>query len=279
MRIRLPQRLLQRRRRFRDRTVLVTGAAGGLGRALVERFSRAGARVGAVDVDADALRRAEESWRDPGRDDLATAVATAVADLRNEGAVRRAVAEIEDRLGPVHALVNNAGISHIEAFAADQAGAVRRVMEVNYLGAVHATAACFDSVVEQRGLFVAVSSVAGFAPLVGRTGYAASKHALHGFFDTLRLELRGTGAGVLLVAPSYVATGIRRHQEVDDDDAGVRDEAAPEMVADCIVRAAERGRRFLPIGRVARISWWLRRWCPRLYERLMLRSMEGPMGG
>lgn len=258
---------------FAGRTVLVTGAAGGLGKALVERFGQAGASVGALDVREDELDQAAAGWRDAGLN-----VETAVADCTDEGQVRDAVSQVEGALGLIYCAVNNAGITHIQDFAADQATHVKRVMNVNFQGAVHVTAACFDSVKRQRGLFVTISSVAGFAPLLGRTGYCASKHALHGFFDTLRLELRDTGAGVLMVCPSYIATGIRRDLDLESGDKarriGVRDEATPEAVAEKIVQAAEQGRRLLTVGRVGRVSWLLRRWLPGLYERLMIRSMN-----
>lgn len=261
------------RRSFDGRTVLVTGAAGGLGKALVERFGRAGARVGALDVREDELRNVSEGWREAGLD-----VVTAVADCTDEDQVREAVASVERALGPIYCVVNNAGITHIQDFAPDQAAHVKRVMDVNFQGAVHVTAACFDGVRQHQGQFLTISSVAGFAPLVGRTGYCASKHALHGFFETLRLELRDTAAGVLMVCPSYIATGIRRDLALESPDnaqtVGVRDEATPESVADQIVRAAESDRRFLAVGRVGRMAWLLRRWLPRLYERLMLRSMS-----
>lgn len=261
------------RREFSGRTVLVTGAAGGLGKALVERFGETGAKVGALDVREDELRQAADGWRDAG-----LTVETAVADCTDEDQVREAVSRVEHTLDPIYCVVNNAGITHIHDFAADQAAHVKRVMDVNFQGAVHVTAACFDSVRSEQGLFVAISSVAGFAPLLGRTGYCASKHALHGFFDTLRLELRDTGAGVLLVCPSYIATGIRRDLDLETDSQaqriGVRDEATPEAVADQIVRAAERDRRLLAVGRVGRVSHLLRRWLPGLYERLMIRSMS-----
>lgn len=261
------------RRSFAGRTVVITGAAGGLGKALVERFGRAGARIGAIDVREDALLQAAEDWR---RSQIR--VETAVADCTDEQQVGVAAARIERVLGQIYCVVNNAGITHVQDFAPDQTRQVKRLMDVNFHGAVHATAACWDSVVRHEGLFVTISSVAGFAPLLGRTGYCASKHALHGFFDTLRLELRGSGAGVLMVCPSFIATGIRRHLDLEPTDdgrrLGVRDEATPESVADQIFRAARRDRRLLVVGRVGRAARVLRRWLPGLYERLMIRSMR-----
>lgn len=257
------------RRQFAGRTVIITGAAGGLGKALVERFGRDGARVGAIDVRETELLQSAKQWHKER-----IRFETAIADCTDEEQLKAAVGELEHLLGQIYCVINNAGITHIENFGPDQAPHVRRVMEVNFLGAVYAAAASFESVARQGGLFVTISSVAGFAPLLGRAGYCASKHALHGFFDTLRLELRDTGAGVLMVCPSFIATGIRHGQRVEDESVGVRDEATPEAVADLIYRAARRDRRFLAVGRVGRVARILQRWLPRLYERLMIRSVR-----
>ena len=244
------------RRSFEGKTVVVTGAAGGLGKALSERFARAGARVGGVDVDAGA------------------AIEIAVADLADEAAAFAAFDQLRRQLGPIDVLIANAGITRVKRFAAGESAAVRRVMEVNFLGAVHATAAAIDDLVARRGLIVAVSSVAGFAPLLGRSGYSASKHALHGFFDTLRAELHGTGVDVLVVCPSFIATGIRERSGGRLDRA-VGGEDSPEAVAEKIFAAAVRRQRFLATGRLGKLSFWVHRFAPRLYETLMRRSIGG----
>ncbi len=254
------------RRNFEGKTVIVTGAARGLGRALCRRFGAAGARVGGLDVAAGELTATFDALAAEG-----VTAASAVCDLVDEAATCSAVGRLREAFGPVDALIANAGVTHVRRFAAGEAAAVRRVTEINFFGAVHAVAAAFDDLVDRRGLIVAVSSVAGYAPLSGRTGYAASKHAVEGFFATLRAELHGTGAGVLVVRPSFIATSI------GDSGGGRRTfgaEDRPEDVAEAIFRAACRGRRHLATGRVGRLSWWLQRASPRLYEALMRRTMD-----
>lgn len=263
------------KRDYQGKVVLITGAAAGLGRALSQRFARAGARIGGLDVDSQGLRALKAELEASG-----TAVAVEVCDLTDGEAVGRSIEALRRALGPIDVLVNNAGITHIAAFGPNQAEAVNRVMRVNYEGTVHATAACYEDIVANRGQIAAISSVAGFAPLLGRTGYCASKHALHGFFDTLRLELRHTGVNVLVVCPSYIATGIRQTQEgtdaigQDGRSRVVGQEATPETVAEAIYRAASSNRRQVAVGRVGWIASWLRRLAPRLYERMMLRRVR-----
>ncbi|GMV46147.1 MAG: hypothetical protein AMXMBFR66_15450 [Pseudomonadota bacterium] len=263
-------------RDFAGRVVVVTGAAGGLGRALVDAFAAAGAQVAALDRDAALLRQA---------DFAAAAVRRLVCDVADEADCRRALAEVRDAWGGIDVLVNNAGITHRSAFAATRPEVIRRVMAVNFFGALHCTHAALDDLVARRGLVVAVSSVAGFAPLVARTGYAASKHALHGFFDSLRSELEPLGVEVLLVCPAFIRTGIDKNALGGDGtpvrhaQAIVGRRATPEAVAAKIVRAAARGRRLLLPDRVSRLAWWVSRLAPRWYARQMARRLGAELRG
>ena len=265
------------RREFRDKVAVVTGAAGGLGRAIAARFAAAGARVALLDRDAAAVEAAAAG--------LGQAALGLACDVGDAAQCERALSRAAAALGPVHVLVNNAGISHRSGFAATDPAVIRRVMEVNFFGAVNCTRAALDDLARTRGLIVTISSVAGFSPLIARTGYAASKHALHGFFDSLRTEVAGHGIDVLLVCPAFVATGIERNA-LAGDGAPVRHaqqvvgaRAAPEAVADEIYRAARRGRRLLLHGRTAVLAWWVSRFAPALYARVMARRLRAEMRG
>jgi short-subunit dehydrogenase len=152
-------------------------------------------------------------------------------------------------------------------------------MAVNFFGAVHGTLAALDSLCARHGQIITISSIAGFSPLVGRTAYAASKHALHGFFDSLRSELRTEGVDVMLVCPSFIATGIERAALGGDGQPAAAPrrttgaEAAPDEVASLILNAARRRRRLCLPATTSRLAWWLSRIAPTLYERLMLRRV------
>jgi short-subunit dehydrogenase len=260
------------KRSYDGKTVIVTGAARGLGAALCRRFAAAGARIGGVDLLTEELDATRDAVRSAG----ATMAAASGVDLGDEAATVAAIERLRGELGSVDVLIANAGITRVHEFGAEEAAAIRRVMEVNFQGAVHATAACFDDLVARRGQIVVISSVAGFAPLALRSGYSASKHALHGFFETLRAELRDDGVGVLLVCPSFLATAIG-----DTAGSGSRQrrplggEAAPEEVAERVFRAAAAGRRHLVTGLVGKASYWVRRLAPWLYELVMRRTMGG----
>ncbi len=252
---------------FGDRHILITGGAAGLGAALGQVLGAQGARIGILD-----LQQAKIDEHVGALQHLGVQAAGEVADVRDAAAVQAAVARLEQALGPVHILINNAGITLIERFHSQQAAAATKLVDVNLNGAINCTAACLDSIVAHRGAIVALSSVLGFAPLLGRTAYCASKHGLHGFFDTLRLELRDTGVQVMLVCPSFIRTGIRQAYSAGDSQAApIGEQASPESVATQIATGLRGGKRQLHIGRVSVLARWIMRLSPRLYEALMLR--------
>jgi NAD(P)-dependent dehydrogenase (short-subunit alcohol dehydrogenase family) len=257
---------------------VISGAAGGLGRALALRFGRAGSRIVALDRDAEALQRL--------RQDMATAGGEVLAlpcDVTDEQGCAAAVAAAVDRFGRIDTVISNAGISHRSPFEMTATAVLRRVMDVNLFGAIHLTRPSLPALRQSRGLIVAISSVAGYAPLIARTGYAASKHAMHGFFESLRTEVAADGIDVMLVCPSFIATGIDRNALGPDGRAArhaqevVGRRLQPDAVAERILRGCERRQRLLLIGRTARAAWWVSRLAPALYERLMARRLRGEM--
>jgi NAD(P)-dependent dehydrogenase (short-subunit alcohol dehydrogenase family) len=266
------------RRHFADAAVVISGAGNGLGRALALRFARAGSRTVLLDRDATAVRDVAREIEASGGASLAIP-----CDVTDEAACAASVSAAAERHGRIDVLVNNAGITHRSAFEATQTDVLRRVMDVNFFGAVHLTRAALPHLKRSRGLVIALSSVAGYTPLIARTGYAASKHALHGFLESLRTEVEPDGVGVLLACPSFVATGIDRnalgptggpatHRQIV-----VGRRLQPEAVAERIFGAAARNRRQVLIGRTAHAAWWVSRFAPTLYARLMARRLRDEM--
>ena len=266
------------RRSFTGATVLVTGAGGGLGRAIALRFAAAGARIAALDRDAAGVESLRAELQSLGSECIALP-----CDVTDPAACDRAITAAVLNLGRLDVLVNNAGISHRSGFAATELSVIRRVMDVNFFGAVNCTKAALPHLLRRRGLIVAISSVAGYTPLIGRTGYAASKHAMHGFFESLRTEVAPRGVDVMMVCPSFVATRIDRNAlgadggPVKHAQLTVGRRISAEAAAARIFIAAGRSRRLLLIGNTAQIAWWVSRMAPRLYERLMARRLRGEL--
>lgn len=267
-----------RRRSFAGAVIAISGGGSGLGRALAGRYAARGATVALLDRDVAAARDAALALeRSAGR---ALAIE---CDVTSTQQCVDAIAATVRECGRLDGLVNNAGISHRSAFARTDLDVLRRVIEVNLHGAIQLTHAALPHLVAARGTIVAISSVAGYTPLVARTAYAASKHGLHGFFGSLRAELGPAGVDVLVACPSFVATGIERNAlggrggTAGHAQVVVGPRLAADAVAERIVDASERGRREIRIGRTAHAAWWLHRLAPAVYERIMARRLREEM--
>ena len=265
-------------RDFLGKVVVITGAAGGLGRALARAFAAAGARIAALDRDVAGVEALAAELRGEGRQTLGLA-----CDVTDAAACERAMGEVIRNWGRIDVLINNAGITHRSAYRRTDPAVIRRVMEVNFFGSIHCTRAALDALLESRGLIIVISSVAGFAPLIARTGYAAAKHALHGFFESLRTELADDGVGVLMVCPSFIATGIDRNALGGDGQPArhgqqiVGARAQAEDIAAAILHAAGNGKHLLLPGRMAKLAWWVSRLAPGYYARAMARRLRAEM--
>ena len=266
------------KRDFRDRVVVITGAAGGIGKALSRRFARAGARLGLTDVDLQGVKALCEELAAEGADCFGLGL-----DVTDEAACHQAMDSVVKKFGRLDVLINNAGITHRSAFARTASKVYSRVMAVNYFGSLYCTQAALDYLIEQKGLIIVISSIAGFSPLLGRTGYAASKHALHGLFGSLRAELREEGVGVTIVCPGFTATNI--YKSALDSDGGLTSHpqstvgapASPESVAEAVFRAATRGKRLLILSAVGRLTRILNKFFPDFYERKMARTLRSEL--
>lgn len=257
-----------------ERVVVITGAAGGIGRALAHRFAEADWRLALLDLDLEGAEALAGELRDNDGDAIAIR-----CDVTDDDDCRAAIGAVRDHFGRLDVLINNAGRTHISWFEDTDVAVLRRVMEINFFGAVYCTKAALPALVESRGQVVALSSVAGFAPLAGRVGYAASKHAVQGFFGSVRAELAARGVDVLLVCPGFTDTGIGDNALGGDGGrpANARTTtgtpAPPSQVADAIFDGVARRRRLIVLGFDGKVSWWLHRFAPRLYERLMVRRL------
>jgi NAD(P)-dependent dehydrogenase (short-subunit alcohol dehydrogenase family) len=266
-------------RSFDKRCVVITGAAGGLGQALVAAFLQAGARVLALDCNAQALASLRQTTTLHGSD-TTPALMTMVCDITQPQDCTAAIAQAVALWGGVDVLVNNAGISHRSLFEDTDPAVLRRVMEVNFFGTMHMTHAALPQLLARRGVVAALSSVAGYAPLLGRTGYCASKHALHGFFDTLRTEVQERGVQVTLICPSFIATGIgaaalgASGATATSPRTTTGGESSPHDIARRILAALAQGKTQLLPDRTSRLAWWVSRLAPGFYARAMQRRVR-----
>ena len=257
--------------RFAEKVVWITGASSGIGEALAYEFAREGARLILSSRRENELERVRLNCVHPERH------MTQVLDMAQTETFVGIVAERVAQFRRIDVLVNNAGVSQ-RALAADTTLDVERaLMEVDYFGPVALTKAVLPSMRARRaGWIVVVSSVMGYVGTPGRSTYAAAKHALHGYFDSLRAEVWREGIGVTLACPGYVKTAVSdnalgpRGEKHGRTNGKTMNGITPEKCAGAIVRGVTRGREEIYIGREA-YAIYLKRFCPSLFSRLVRR--------
>jgi len=266
--------------RCEARVAIITGASSGIGQQLAYQLADQGARLSLAARSVDRLNAvAVECERRGGK---AIAVPTDVAD---EAQCRRLVERTIEAYNRIDMLVNNAGFSVRARFEAlpDLRG-FEEVMAVNFMGAVYCTYYALPHLKESRGRIVAVSSLAGRVALPLNTAYGASKHAMAGFFDTLRVELMGAGVSVTMVYPDFVVSGFVAHTrrasgELIGEEAANKFYTDKMMTADACARiilrgAAARRREVTTSGR-GKLVGWLKLIAPGLLDRVVQRAFSG----
>jgi len=262
---------------FRDQVAIITGASSGIGRALAVQLARQGARVALAARRAELLEQVAGECRQAGGE--AFAIPTDVAD---ESQCRVLVERTIAAYGKLDMLVNNAGlavIARLEDYS--DLSLFRHTMDVNFYGAVHCTYHALPHLIRSHGRVVAVSSLGGKAPLPYNSPYIASKFALHGFFDSLRIELLRHEVSVTLVCPYWVVTGFHEAQ-MDKDGvprgSGGRAIYAKNMMTaercgEIILRAASHRQREVLMS-PGRLIAWLKLLAPGFLDRMMIAFLK-----
>ncbi len=259
--------------RFAHQVVWITGASSGIGAALARAFSREGALLILSARRADRLEALREEL---GRPDEVLVLPLDVADPR---AIDEAAQQALAWRGQLDVLVNNAGVSQRSLVEETSMDTLRQVMEVNFFGAVQLTGCVLPSMIAAgRGHVVNISSVAGYVSTPLRSAYAASKHALRAYSDSLRAEVSGRGLWVTVICPGYIRTEISKAAlRGDGTPKGEHDQAIlsgldPELAARRMVDGIRHRRRELSVG--GRETWAIaiQRFFPGIVALLLPRT-------
>jgi short-subunit dehydrogenase len=257
-------------RKIAGQRIVLTGASEGIGRALALELARAQARLVLAARDGSRLESLARECRAAGGEALAVPT-----DIANAHDCEWLAGEALKSLGGIDVVIHNAGITMWSRFdAVADLEIFERLMEVNYLAPVRLTSLVLPRLKESKGLIVAVASLAGMTGVPERSGYAASKHAMIGFFDSLRIELHGTGVEVSVVAPDFVVTEIHK-RAIGPDGQPLGDspmvQAKIMTAEDCakrIVRAIAKRERLVLMSRRGKIGRWLKLLAPRWLDRI-----------
>ena len=261
---------------YAGKSIVLTGASSGIGRALALALAGQGARIALAARDEKALASVAAECRALGTEALV--VPTDVADPASAAALAGAAVSA---FGGIDVLVNNAGVSMIARFdEVTDLSVFESLMRVNYLGCVYLTHHALPHLKASRGQIVVMASLAGLTGVPTRTGYAASKHAVIGFYDSLRIELAGTGVGVTVIAPDFVVSEIHRRSMGPDGHPVGRSpmqEAQLMTAEECAaltVRAMERRQRLAVLSARGRWGRFARLIAPGLIDRIAARAVR-----
>lgn len=188
---------------FNNKVVVVTGGSDGIGKALVELLLQQGAKVSTCGRNYDKLYQLQTAFA--GRPLLSY-----TADVSDEQQCKNFISETIKSFGSIDVLINNAGISMRALFAETDMETLHRVMDINFFGSVYCTKYALSHILQQKGTIAAISSIAGYRGLPGRSGYSASKFALNGWMESLRTELLESGVNVLWICPGFTSSNIRK---------------------------------------------------------------------
>ncbi len=196
---------------MKNKVVVITGASSGIGKALAYAFAAHGASLFIGARSNEKLEQIVSEIKSGGGEAAFSAV-----DVSVENDCKNFILNAKETFGKIDVLINNAGISMRALFVDTAPDVLKRVMAVNFWGTVYCTKYALPFLLETKGSVVAVSSVAGIKGLPGRTGYSASKFAIHGFMESLRIENRKTGLHVMMAYPGFTASNIRNTALVAD---------------------------------------------------------------
>jgi len=252
---------------FRDKVVIVTGASSGIGEAVAREFAKNGSKVIlAARSEIKLANIVEEIKANNGE---AFYVKT---DVSIEADCRRLVETAVSRYGTVNILINNAGLSMRAMFDDVDLKVLHRLMDVNFWGTVYCTKYALPYLVANKGSLVGVSSVAGFHGLPGRTGYSASKFAIHGFLETLRIENLKRGLHVMIIAPGFTSSEIRKHALIADGteqgESPRKEEKlmSPEYVAKWVLKGIRKKKRNKLLTWIGRLTALFQRIVPAFVD-------------
>jgi short-subunit dehydrogenase len=261
---------------MKDNVVAITGASKGIGAELARQLAGKGARLVLAARNEKELEAVAEICRKRG-----ASVVTVKADVAVERDCQAIVAGAVLAFGRLDTLVNNAGASMWARFEdIHDMSILERLMQVNYMGAVYCTHHALPHLRESRGRIVGISSLAGMIGVPTRTGYSASKHAMRGFFDSLRIELADAGVTVTMIYPGFVATGIRENATGPDgkpimvSPVKEREVMSVEDCASRIVKAIEGREREVVMTARGKMGLWLKLLAPSLVDRIARRAIE-----
>lgn len=261
---------------YDGKSIIITGASSGIGMELAKQLATQGANLTLAARNVEKLNDLSTLCRSLGG--MAIAVQT---DVCEPDQCKHLIENAVEAYSRIDMLINNAGITmwaRLEEIT--DLSIFEKIIHVNYLGSVYCTFYALPFIKHTRGQIVGISSLTGKAGVPTRTGYAASKHAMVGFFDSLRVELRGTGVGVTMIYPGFVDTGVQARgfgpdgKPLGRNPLQVDKVMTTEECARIALRAIKARRREEVMTLRGKLGQWLKLIAPGLVDRIAAKAIE-----
>ena len=260
---------------FKDKVVVITGASSGIGRELAYQLAEQGAWLSLAARNEERLSAVAGECQVRGGRAIAI-----VTDVSEQAQCAQLIQRTMDHYDRIDMLVNNAGITMWANFEdVSDVGFFEQIMRVNYLGSVYCTYYALPFLKKTKGQIIGISSLAGRNGIPKRSGYAASKHAMVGFFDTLRIEIAEYGIGVTMIYPGFVATETRKRALGADGKpigkSSVREDEvmSAERCAKLIIQAAATRKRELVMTWRGKVGLWVKLIAPGVVDRVAKKAI------
>lgn len=253
---------------YKNKIVVVTGGTDGIGKEMVKMLLEAGAKVSTCGRNSDKLYQLQKEYP-------SAPLHTMIADVSNENDCRRLIEMTLKMFGEIDILINNAGISMRAEIKDTPVEVIKKVMDINFFGTVYCTKFALPYITEKKGIIVGISSIAGYRGLPGRSGYSASKFALQGWLEAIKVELKDSGVHVMWICPGFTASNIRHAaltEEGKEQGSSPMEEGTMMSAATCskkILSAVEKRKRTLIMTFTGIRAVFMNKFFPKLTDKLI----------
>ncbi|MDR3693804.1 SDR family oxidoreductase [Mucilaginibacter sp.] len=261
--------------KLKDKTIVITGASSGIGKSLATEFAKRGANLVLAARQFVTLCEIAQSLEK----EYGIKAVAVQCDVTNEEDCDHLIKQALVTFGKIDVLINNAGISMRALFNDADIKVLKAVMDVNFWGTVYCTKYALPEILKTNGTIVGVSSIAGYKGLPGRTGYSASKFAMNGFLDALRVENLKTGINVITACPGFTASNIRNtaldQSGKQQDESTMHEEKmmTSDEVAKIIADGVENRARTLIMTGQGKLTVFLSKILPGLLDKLVYNTI------
>lgn len=261
---------------FKNKVVIITGASEGIGRALSLKFAEQKAKVVISARNENRLIELKNKI-----ESLGTSALVVPADITDKDACKNLIERTFEEYGQIDILLNNAGRTMWTPFEdIEDLSIFKQIMDLNYLGCVYCTYYALPYIKKTKGQIVGVSSLAGLNGVPSRTAYSASKHAMFGFFDSLRIELKETGVSVTMIAPDFVVSEIHKRaldgygKSLGKSPLQESKVMTAEECAFLIIKAVKKRERILIISLRGKLGRWMKLILPSVVDKIAAKAIK-----